>query len=154
MKYAFSRNLLCGVLMVTLPMLTLGQPTTAEGVPDAIARLKNLTGNVLVSRESGLTEAVESMRLARGTRVITTTNSQVTVVYDNGCEVTLKENQRFEVKTDKPCRELVALAQSILLEPGGMAVVGSTDVIGVYALLIPLVIGILDMRKPTSVSPN
>src|SRR6185503_18370106 len=91
-------------------MLAVSQPLaqTAEGV----ARLKNVHGNVLVSKESGLASGDEALRLTKGTRVITTANAEVIVAYDDGCEVRLKENQRFEVETDKPCAALVAQAQS------------------------------------------
>ena len=79
-----------------------------------IARLVEMNGNVLVSREAGLASGNESLRLAAGTRVITTAQSGVVVEYDNGCRVRLKENQRFEVEKDKPCAAL--LAQDIIAE--------------------------------------
>jgi hypothetical protein len=78
----------------------------------AIARLVEMSGNVLVSREAGLASGNESLRLQAGTRVITTAQSGVVVEYDNGCRVRLKENQRFEVEKDKPCAAL--LAQDII----------------------------------------
>src|SRR5438105_3003971 len=64
-----------------------------------VATLKHVNGNVLVSGETGLASGDEATRVAKGARVITTANSEVTVVYDNGCEVKLKPNQRFEVET-------------------------------------------------------
>jgi len=91
--------------------------TTREGV----AQLKGVKGNVLLSRQTGLAAGGEAARLTEHTRVITTANSEVVVVYDNGCEVRLKENQRFEVEVDKPCAALIAQAQSVLVEPAGTA---------------------------------
>jgi len=102
----------------------------AQSASEPIAHLKGVNGNVLVSKETGLASGVESGALTKGSRVITTANSEVTVVYDNGCEVKLKPNQRFEVATDKPCSELVARAESILTEPAGaIAAAGSAGAI-------------------------
>jgi hypothetical protein len=105
-------------------------PGFAQTAAEPIAHLKGVSGNVLVSKETGLASGVESGALTKGSRVITTANSEVTVVYDNGCEVKLKPNQRFEVVTDKPCSELVARAESILTEPAGaIAAAGSAGAI-------------------------
>src|SRR5689334_20144080 len=82
---------------------------------DGIAQLKGVKGNVLLSRQTGLASGGEATRITDKTRVITTANSEVVVVYDNGCEVRLKENQRFEVEDNKPCAALIAQVQSILV---------------------------------------
>jgi hypothetical protein len=95
----------------------------------SIARLKDVKGNVLVSQQAGLASGSEAVRLAEHTRVITTAGSEVIVVYDNGCEVRLKENQRFEVVVDKACAALVA--ENLLVETPGAAGVG------IAALFIP-----------------
>jgi len=120
-----------------------------------IARLVEMNGNVLVSREAGLTSGNESLRLVPGTRVITTAQSGVVVEYDNGCRVRLKENQRFEVEKDKPCAML--LAQDIIAQ--------QTDRIAAYivpaAVAIAAAIPTVDLVNPSgpsvgtqSVSPN
>jgi hypothetical protein len=96
----------------------------AQNTNEGIAKLKDLKGNVLLSRESGLAAGGEAARLLERTRVITTANSEVIVVYDNGCEVRLKENQRFEVERDRPCAALIASVQSILVQPAAVAVAG------------------------------
>ncbi len=103
--------------------------TFAQEPARGVARLKEVEGNVLVSRESGLGAGREGLRLDAGTRVITTNKSRATVAYDNGCEVTLKENERFEVATGRPCAVLAALPQSILATPAGGAV-AATSVAG------------------------
>ena len=69
----------------------------------AVARLKQVTGNVLVSREAGLATGAEAQQLINGSRVITTANSTAIVVFDNGCEIRLKENERLEVDSGRPC---------------------------------------------------
>jgi len=94
-----------------------------------VARLKDVKGNVLVSQQAGLASGGEASRLPEHTRVITTAGAEVIVVYDNGCEVRLLENQRFEVVVDKACAELVA--ESLFGQPPVAAGVG------IAALLIP-----------------
>src|SRR5688572_7939862 len=63
-----------------------------------VARLKQVNGNVLVSGQTGLATGIEAQSLANGVRIITTANSRVIVVFANGCEVRLEENQRFDVE--------------------------------------------------------
>ncbi len=99
-----------GWTMVLAGALALGPAVHAQQPrDDTIARLVDMQGNVLVSRESGLSSANEQLRLRPGTRVITTSHSEVVVEYDDGCRVRLKENQRFEVERGKPCAALLAL---------------------------------------------
>jgi hypothetical protein len=126
-----------------------------------VAELKDVVGNVLVSRESGLAAGSEALRLVEGTRVITTAKGTVTVKYDNGCEVKLEENQRFEVESGKPCTALVAQAQSILLEPEGMALAGGAGGFVGLTVAIPAVGGGLiglqilqTVREKQAVSPS
>src|SRR5438876_3649752 len=116
----FSRALPCAAAITSLAMLAVAQPI-APASGEGVARLKDVHGNVLVSKESGLASGDESLRLMKGARVITTSRSDVVVVFDNGCEVRLKENQRLEVDETKPCSALIAQAQSILAEPAGAA---------------------------------
>jgi hypothetical protein len=82
--------------------------TLAPAQSAGVARLKDVKGNVLVSQPAGLAAGSEAWRLTEHTRVITTAGAEVIVVYDNGCEVRLRENQRFEVVVDKACAALVA----------------------------------------------
>jgi hypothetical protein len=96
------------------------------GMPQAwaqstVAKLQQVTGNVLVSREAGLATGAEAQEIANGSRIITTANSRVVVVFDNGCRVEMQENQRLEVDSRKPCAALIveglALAQPALAIP-------------------------------------
>ena len=96
--------------------LALGLPAYAQqGRDGTIARLVETHGNVLVSRDTGLSSGNNELRLVPGTRIITTARSEVIVEYDDGCRVKLKENQRFEVERGKPCALL--LAQDIVVAP-------------------------------------
>jgi hypothetical protein len=96
-----------------------------------VARLKQVNGNVLVSGQAGLATGSEAQPLANGVRIITTANSRVVVVFANGCEVRMEENQRFDVESDKPCAALLPQA------------LGATPAVGpgLAALVIPGLIG-------------
>ena len=102
-------------LAILVGALALGLATHAQERDGTIARLVEMHGNVLVSRDSGLASGSDRLRVMPGTRVITTAQSDVVVEYDDGCRVKLKENQRFEVERGKPCALL--LAQDILATP-------------------------------------
>jgi hypothetical protein len=145
---------------VALPVL--GQAPGAEVV--ALAHLKDVRGNVLVSGDTGLASGNEAAVLNKGARVITTANSDVTVAYENGCEVKLKPNQRFEVK-DRSCKELVASIESIMVEPAGIVAVngatgGAVGGLG-FSGALPIAVGGLaglallqNNRESQAVSPH
>ena len=122
-------------------------------VDGSIAKLRDVSGNVLVGKATGLASGDEALRLTPGTRVITTANSEVIVEYDNGCKVRMKENQRFEVEEGKPCALLVAQPHTILLTPAGAAT-------SIAVLLLPAVFGLggvgvlIDSRDKQTVSPS
>ena len=126
-----------------------------------IAQLEDVQGNVLVSRESGLGAGRNALRLGEGTRVITTNKSGVTVIYDDGCEVKLKENERFAVEKGKPCAMLVASPQSILLTPEGAALASSAGAAAGFAAALPALGGaaaglaaLRGLRESQPVSPS
>lgn len=136
-------------------------PSQAQEPPRTVAQLKDVHGNVLVSKESGLASGDEGLRLTPGTRVITTANADAIVAYDNGCEVRLKENQRFEVKEGEPCAVLIAQASSILAEPAGAALAASATGGALFAATLPPLAGALvglgilqGERDKQAVSPN
>ena len=128
------------------------QTQPAKPGDGTVARLTDVTGNVLVSRESGLASGTEALRLLPGMRVLTTANSEVVVEYDDGCRVHLKDNQRFEVERGKPCAVLMASPATIIAAPAAVA--------GLAPLLIPGILGaasvgsLIDSRGGQSVSPN
>lgn len=147
-----------------------GDPAPDAPAPRAtVAKLRQVEGNVLVSQESGLASADESLRLDDRSRVITTANAKAIVVYDDGCEVALEPNQRLEIRTDKPCKERLAQAETIFKEPAGIAIAtagggivgGATAAalagVGGGVLGVAGVTGIaalLSSRQDTAVSPN
>ena len=130
-----------------------GSALAQQGGRDGtIAKLTDLQGNVLVSRDAGLASGNEALRLIPGTRVITTANSEVIVEYDDGCRVRLKENERFEVERGKPCALLIASVQPILVAPAAVAGIG--PILGPALLGGGTVAILIGSRGGQSVSPN
>lgn len=144
-------------LAILLSVAVTGGPALAQQPRDGIAQLKSVKGNVLLSRQAGLAAGGESTRVMEHTRVITTTNSEVVVVYDNGCEVRLKENQRFEVEKDKPCAALIAQVQSILVQPPGIALAGGLGAASGFWNVLPAVAGAaigVETLRPSPAPPQ
>jgi hypothetical protein len=129
-------SLVVASVLVCASASVCAQPSAQEPLP-GVAQLKDVHGNVLVSRDSGLGAGSEGLRLALGVRVITTNKSDATVRYDNGCEVKLKENERFEVVTGKPCEVLAASPQSILSTPAGATAATAAGSAAVFAVTLP-----------------
>jgi len=133
-----------------LALLVVSQPQ-AQTNDGTIARLRDVNGNVLVSNDSGLATGGDALRLVPGTRVITTANSQVVVEYDDGCRVTLKENERFEVEQGKPCAMLLAQPYGIVVAAAGAAIIpgliaGALGAAGLGSLI--------NSRTRTTASPS
>ena len=107
--------------------------------PPRVAQLKNVNGNVLVSGQAGLATGTEAQPLVNGTRIITTANSEVVIVFDNGCEVRMAENQRFDVDSGKPCALLLphALAAPVPAIGPGLAGIIAPGLLGAGALANP-----------------
>jgi hypothetical protein len=103
---------------------------------------------VLVSRASGLAAGVQAERLADGTRVITTANSTAVIEYDDGCEVELKENERYEVDSSRACALRLA---SALASPQAAA---GLPLVLILMPTIPTVIIVGDVLPDDPVSPN
>ena len=78
-----------------------------------VARLGMVEGTVLISQAWGLSAAKKDQRLDDHSRLITTANSRATVIYDDGCEVTLEANQRLEIENDIECADRLAQTESI-----------------------------------------
>ena len=145
-------------LAIVLASFAAAMPASADE-PAPIAKLKDLHGNVLVSKSSGLAAGGEGTRLVEGVRVITANSSDVVVQYDDGCEVRLKPNQRFLVERGKPCAVLVAQPESILATPEGATVTTVAGAAGVSGILLPSlgaasIAAILERRNDRKVSPS
>jgi hypothetical protein len=95
----------------------------AQQPGSTVAKLKDAEGNVLVSQGDAMVAGANDQRLAVGTRVVTTGGAKVTISYDVGCDVRLKENERFTV-TLGPCAVLLTQVES--LGPAAGAIGGGT----------------------------
>ncbi|MEO5694265.1 MAG: hypothetical protein ABIQ72_14150 [Usitatibacter sp.] len=140
------------LLAAALTLVFATQPLAQKQKDDeTVAKLVEVQGSVLVSRDAGLVSGVELQRLLPGTRIITTANSGTIIEYDDGCRVRMKENQRFEVEKDRDCSLLAALP--IIDAP---AAVG----LPLASILIPGAVGagavgtIVDSRSNQTVSPS
>ncbi len=87
-----------------------------------VAQLTNVEGNVMVSQGDGMVAAVSGQRVASGTRVITLAGGKVVIDYDVGCDISLKENQRFTVRTGE-CAALLGEVTTIV--PGSTALMAA-----------------------------
>ena len=120
-----------------------------------VARLRNVEGNVLVSQETGLASGNEAARVHEGARVITTAKARVTIVFDDGCEVTLEENQRIEIDSRRACA--MRLAEGVTGDPqGAIGLVGGVSFLTGFGTYIGITgVGILiDDRESNAVSPS
>lgn len=127
--------------------LALGQAAPEERT---VARLKNPTGTVLVTQRNAVVAAAKDQRLPPGTRVTTTAGAEVTVAYDNGCDVKLNENQRFTVRESNDCAALVAAVEA---NTAPVAAAGGTFG-GAAALIGAGVIGAVLIDRDRSSTPN
>jgi hypothetical protein len=131
-------------------LILLAAAGAAAQQQSSVAQLTRVTGNVLVSRPAGLTTGTESQQIMKGSRIITTANSSVVVVFDNGCRVELKENQRLDVDDEKPCAALIPLG--IAAAPAAGAPIAGYVVPALIG--IGIVTGGGNGGPPTPVSPN
>jgi len=125
---------------------------------DTVAELREVLGNVLVSDAQGMASGTESQRLKNKVRVTTTSRAGVLVKFDCGCEVRLKENERLDVETPRPCAALLAAVQAVPVgAPIGAVAAAATPGISGSGALIATGVGVgayLLYRNNRNVSPN
>lgn len=130
-----------------------GAGPSAAQQAGTVAKLNNVEGNVLVSQGDAMVAATNGQRVPAGTRVLTMTGGKVGIVYDTGCDISLKENQRFTVRNGE-CP--VLLTEVVTLGPAPAAAtagVGSNMVLGGLAA-VGFGLGAYEFFKDKSVSPN
>ena len=132
----------------------------AQAQQSTVAELSGVLGNVVVSDVAGMSAGANGLRLAKSVRVATTARSETTIIFDNGCRVELKENERFTVDDGQPCAVLLASVQAV---PVGtalgapVAAVGGAGVSGTTVALIAAGVGLgayLIHRNNRNNSPN
>lgn len=130
----------------------LGAGSSAAQQAGAVARLINLEGNVLVSQGDAMVAATNGQRVPAGTRVLTMAGGKVGIVYDSGCDISLKENQRFTVRAGE-CAALLGEVVTLGPAPAVAAGVSSNLVVGVLGGAA-LGYGVYEVFRNKSVSPN
>jgi hypothetical protein len=119
----FSVRLPSTVIGVAVAAVLVAAGAFAQQAGNTVAKLKDLEGNVLVSQGDAMVAGANDQRLAVGQRVTTTTGATVTIRYDVGCDIRLKENERFTVAV-APCAVLLGQLES--LGPAAGAIGGGT----------------------------
>jgi len=147
-----------GIATVLGLATVLGTVSAAAQGPATVARLVNLEGNVLVSQDDAMVAATNDERVAVGTRVLTTKGASVVVHYDVGCDVRLKENQRFTVSLGECgvlAGEVVSLGPAPGAIGGGLSVAeGVSPIVEAGPAILTVGVGVYELFKNPSVSPN
>ena len=118
----FWRRWLSDLVVIAVAVLLVG-PALGQQAGSTVAKLTSAEGNVLVSQGDAMVTGANDQRLAVGQRVTTTTGATVTISYDVGCDIRLKENERFTVAVG-PCAVLAGQVES--LGPAAGAIGGGT----------------------------
>jgi hypothetical protein len=88
----------------------------AAHAADRVAMLAAVEGTVLVSNKEGMAAGFKGQALAPGARVVATSKSRATIVYNDGCDVSIDENSRTTIRSGVPCSKLksdvIRLAQA------------------------------------------
>ena len=103
--------------------------------PKVVGKLINVTGLVTQSFRNQLSNVVEKMPLYVDARIMTSSTGGVTLDFDNGCDVTLKENESIKVSDDKDCAALWAAVTPV----GGPVAVAAA--VGTSSMIPALIIG-------------
>ena len=143
-----------GVLAQTSP-LACDDPEYVKR--ETIAALIDVQGNVLVSDPAGMASGVEKQRIKKGVRVTTTSRASVTINFDCGCDVRLKENERLDVEGGRPCAALLAAVEGVPIGAPIGAVAASAG--GSFPTTAAILTGVgvgayLLYRNNRNVSPN
>ena len=122
------------------------------------AVLRDVVGNVLVSTNDGMRAGIDMQNVGNKTRVTTTGRSSVTISFNCGCDVKLKENERIDVESPNTCGALLAAVTAV---PVGAAIGATAATAGglgtTTGLLVAGGVGvgaILLYRNSQNSSPN
>jgi len=114
---------LAGLLLAALLAAGSAFAQQPQEKDNTVAKLKDGEGSFLVSQGDAMVAAANDQRLSVGQKVVTTNGAKVTISYDVGCDIRLKENERFTV-TAGPCAVLLGQVES--LGPAAGAIGGGT----------------------------
>lgn len=125
----------------TVSLLCCALVTVAHGAEQgSAATLQDINGKVLMNKGSGLISGKVGTDLRDGDRVVTLDKSGARIVFNDGCTVTLQENEIFVIDLGLGCKALpitstpaaapvagLSATQGLLI---GAAVVGGAVIIG------------------------
>lgn len=101
------------LLSLAVSAVLVAMPAAAQQKDNTVAKLIEMKGDVMVTVGDGMAAGKPDQRVVEGTRVTTMAGGEVIVRYDAGCDVKLKENERFTVRKMGECgalmKEVVAL---------------------------------------------
>ena len=119
------------------------------------AVLRDVVGNVLVSTKDGMGAGIEKQSVANHTRVTTTARASVTISFECGCDVKLKENEQIDIESPNTCAAFLAAITPVPIAGAiGAATASAGTFSGTTALVAVGVGGILIYRLNISQSPN
>jgi hypothetical protein len=79
----------------------------AQKAPEPYATIKGVEGLVTVTTDNQLSNALRGTDLAKGAQVMATATGRVTIVFSNGCRVTLEPGQSLLVD-EEACSAFLA----------------------------------------------
>ena len=121
------------------------------------AVLQDVLGNVLVSTTDGMRAGVDKQSVPNKTRVTTTARSSVTISFNCGCDVKLKENERIDLDSPNTCAALLAAVTSVPVDAAIGAVAATSGGISTTGLIVGTGVGVgayLLYRRNQNSSPN
>lgn len=118
-----------------------------------VARLTGLEGGVMVTQGDAMVAAANDQRVPAGARVVTLAGGKVLIKYDTGCDVAMKENQRFTVRNGE-CAILLTEVVSLGPAPTVAAAGVSTNMVLGIVGAAGFGYGAYEFFRDKSVSPN
>ena len=122
------------------------------------AVLQDVVGNVLVSTKDGISAGIDKQSVANKTRVTTTSRASVTISFNCGCDVKLKENERIDIESPNTCAALLAAVTVVPVDAAIGAVAATAGGISTTTgLIVGTSVGVgayLLYRRNQNSSPN
>jgi hypothetical protein len=97
--------------------------------PKVIGKIVNVAGLVTVTRGDSLVNATNDAPLMADSRIVTTGSGKATLQFDNGCDITLENNQSITVKDGQTCTALWAAVNSNGAQVATAVAAGSSNLV-------------------------
>ena len=148
-------SLLIGSIAMVLNVSTFAQ-SSSNSCDGAV--LQDVVGNVLVSTKDGISAGIDKQSVANKTRVTTTSRASVTISFNCGCDVKLKENERIDIESPNTCAALLAAVTVVPVDAAIGAVAATAGGISTTTgLIVGTSVGVgayLLYRRNQNSSPN